>query len=160
MSKKIVIFALLILTGCAAKIDTEKSSEDTVTLSAEKITASPFILTAAQGYVNTDNYSTPHTYVIDTYRKEVYVDTYEEPSGLTPEEIIENAEKEEAVESVYPIFAIDVLDVADDSFTLQYDAEIVEFTALSDSYYEDQDGVRYIIDAHGGIDQYIESLFE
>lgn len=162
MNKKIVVLTLLVLTGCSITPDndTENTSIDTATLSAEELTASPFILIAAQGYVNTDNYATPHTYLVDSYRNQVYVDKYEEPSGLTPEEIIENAEKEEAVESIHPIFEIDSLDVEGDSIRLQYDAELVEFTALSDSYYEDQKGVRYIIDSHEGIDDYIENFFE
>lgn len=162
MNKKHAVIILLILTGCAktADMDVEKTTNDSSTPLLEKQTTSPFILKAAQGYVNTNNYSTPHTYLVDTYRDEVYVDTYHEPSGLTPEEIIENADKQEAVESVHPIFEIDALTVEKDSFSLEYDAELVEFTALSDSYYEDQEGIRYILESHAGIDQYIESLFE
>ena len=162
MNKKHAVIILLILTGCAktADVGIEKDTNDSSNPLLEKQTTSPFILKAAQGYVNTNNYSTPHTYLVDTYRDEVYVDTYHEPSGLTPEEIIENADKQEAVESVHPIFEIDALTVEEDSFSLEYDAELVEFTALSDSYYEDQEGIRYILESHAGIDQYIESLFE
>lgn len=162
MNRKNWVFALLILSGCSALpgTKTESSIDNPPALSLEKQTASPFILKAAQGYVNSDNYVTPHTYLVDTYRTEVYVDTHEEPSGLTPEEIIENAEKEEIVESIYPIFEIDTLDVYDDSFSLQYESKIIEFTALSDSYYENEEGVRYILDSHEGIDNYIESFFE
>lgn len=162
MNRKNWIFALLILSGCSVLpgTKTESSINNPPALSLEKQTASPFILTAAQGYVNTDNYVTPHAYLVDTYRNEVYVDTYEKPSGLAPEEIIKNAEKEEALESVYPIFEIDSLDIEGDSFSLQYDSKIVEFVALSDSYYEDQDGVRYILESYEGIDHYIESFFE
>lgn len=162
MQKKFVFLALLMLTGCATRLDmgTEELPEDIETVSIEEITASPFVLTAAQGYVNPDNYTTPHTYVVDTHRKEVYVDRYEEPSGLTPEEIIENAAKGEVVESAHPIFEMDSLGAEEDSLSLQYDSKIVEFTPLSDSYYENQDGIRYILEPHEGIDQYIESFFE
>lgn len=162
MNRKSWIFALLILSGCSVLpgTKTESSIDNPPALSLEKQTAAPFILEAAQGYVNSDNYETPHTYIVDTYRNEVYVDTYEEPSGLTPEEIIENAKNQEVVESIYPIFEIDALDVDEDTFSLQYDSKIVEFTALSDSYYENKEGVRYILDSHKGIDNYIESFFE
>lgn len=162
MNKKIAVLTLLILTGCSMKSETgtEKSLDAGSALSTEELTASPFVLEAAQGYVNSDNYVTPHRYLIDTYRNEVYVDTHEEPSGLTPEEIIENAKNEEVVESIYPIFEIEALDVDDDSFILQYDSKTIEFTALSDSYYENEEGVRYILDSHKGIDDYIESFFE
>ena len=118
-----------------------------------------FILKAVQGYVKLNDYTTPHTYIVDTDRNKVYADVYEEISGITVEEIIENADKagEELIE---PIYEIEDFELRDDSFSFQYDSKIVEFTALSGSYYENQDGVRYTIDSHSGIEEYIESFFE
>lgn len=163
MNKKNLLLVLLILTGCSITpdTDTENFVEDTPVLSAEKQIESTFILTAAPGYVKLDNYDTPHTYLVDIDRNEVYVDIYEEPTGLTPEEIIENAEKNEDIEEfIDPIFKIKSLDATADTFVLQYNSKIIEFTVLSDSYYKDQDGVRYIIDSYSGIEDYIENSFK
>lgn len=113
MLKKSLFLVLLILTGCSItpETDTENIIEDTPVLSAEKQIESTFILTAAPGYVNLNNYDTPHVYLVDTDRNEVYVDIYEEPTELTPEEIIENAEKSEEIEEyIYPIYEIESLD--------------------------------------------------
>lgn len=147
MLKKIMLVFTLLLVGCSAEnvTDAEKSEEAATT---------SFILRAADGYVRHDNYKTPHTYVVDINRNEVYVDINEEPSGLTPEEIIENAENKPE-EYTPPIFEIDVLNVEEDFINLQYDSKNVDFTAISDSYYEDQEGTRYIIESYSGIDTYI-----
>ena len=144
-----LVFTLL-LVGCSAEnvTDAEKSEEAATT---------SFILRAADGYVRHDNYKTPHTYVVDINRNEVYVDINEEPSGLTPEEIIENAENKPE-EYTPPIFEINVLSVEEDFINLQYDSKNVDFTAISDSYYEDQEGIRYIIESYSGINAYINSF--
>lgn len=153
----IAVSLLAIMIGLSGLFNRNQSSE----YSVEKQIATPFILKAADGYVNHDNYTTPHTYIVDTYQNEVYVDVYEEPSGLTPEEIIENAKNaDEAEESIYPIFEVESLSAKEDSFTLQFDSKTVEFTALSESYYENEEGVRYILEPHSGIDKYIESFFD
>lgn len=156
MIKKFMLIFTLMLVGCSAEYvtDTEKSEETTTTL-----TTSSFILRAADGYVHHDNYETPHTYVVDTNRNEVYVDINEEPSGLTPEEIIENVENA-SDEYTPPIFEIEALNVENDFINLQYDSKNVDFTVLSDSYYEDQDGIRYIIEPYSGIDTYINSFLQ
>ena len=139
MFKKIMLVFTLLLVGCSAEnvTDAEKSEEAATT---------SFILRAADGYVRHDNYKTPHTYVVDINRNEVYVDINEEPSGLTPEEIIENAENKPE-EYTPPIFEINVLNVEEDFINLQYDSKNVDFTDISDSYYEDQEGIRYIIES-------------
>lgn len=161
MKNKTLLFILLILTGCSINPATDaENSEDASTISStEQQRDSTFILEAVQGYVKLNDYTTPHTYIVDTDRNEVYVDVYEEISGITVEEIIENADKagEELTE---PIYEIEAFEFEDDSFRFQYDSKMVEFTALSETYYEDQDGVRYTIDSHSGIDDYIESFFE
>lgn len=150
MFKKIMLVFTLLLVGCSAEnvTDAEKSEEAATT---------SFILRAADGYVRHDNYKTPHTYVVDINRNEVYVDINEEPSGLTPEEIIENAENKPE-EYTPPIFEINVLNVEEDFINLQYDSKNVDFTAISDSYYEDQEGIRYIIESYSGINAYINSF--
>lgn len=150
MLKKIMLVFTLLLVGCSAEnvTDAEKSEEAATT---------SFILRAADGYVRHDNYKTPHTYVVDINRNEVYVDINEEPSGLTPEEIIENAENKPE-EYTPPIFEINVLNVEEDFINLQYDSKNVDFTAISDSYYEDQEGIRYIIESYSGINAYINSF--
>lgn len=163
MNRKNLLLVFLALTGCSITPETDKGNilDDIPVMSAEKQTESTFILTAAPGYVKFDDYDTPHTYLVDIDRNEVYVDMYEEPTGLTPEEIIENAEKSEEIEEyVHPIFEIESLDTTADSFVLQYNSKSVEFTALSDSYYEDQDGIRYVIDSYSGIEDYIENYFK
>mgnify|MGYP003404930147 CR=1 FL=1 len=150
MFKKIMLVFTLLLVGCSAEnvTDAEKSEEAATT---------SFILRAADGYVRHDNYKTPHTYVVDINRNEVYVDINEEPSGLTPEEIIENAENKPE-EYTPPIFEINVLNVEEDFINLQYDSKNVDFTAISDSYYENQEGIRYIIESYSGINAYINSF--
>lgn len=161
MKNKTLLFILLVLTGCSINPATDvENSEDASTISStEQQRDSTFILEAVQGYVQLNDYTTPHTYIVDTDRNEVYVDVYEEISGITVEEIIENADKagEELTE---PIYEIEAFEFEDDSFRFQYDSKMVEFTALSETYYEDQDGVRYTIDSHSGINDYIESFFE
>lgn len=162
LRKSIFIFSLIGVTAilAACSIGSETSIKDNSSVSVEEQIATPFILKAADGYVNHDNYTTPHTYVIDTYQNEVYVDVHEEPSGLTPEEIIEQAKNADEEESIYPIYDLESLSAKEDSFTLQFDSKTVEFTALSESYYENEEGVRYILEPHSGIDKYIESFFD
>ena len=157
-----LIGATTILTACSIDSETDigNAAENISSVSVEKQIGTPFILKAADGYVNHDNYTTPHTYIVDTYQNEVYVDVYEEPSGLTPEEIIENAKNADEEESIYPIYEVESLSAKEDSFTLQFDSKTVEFTALSESYYENEEGVRYILEPHSGIDKYIESFFD
>ena len=161
MKNKTLLFILLILTGCSINPQSDvENSEDTSTISStEQQMDSIFILKAVQGYVKLNDYTTPHTYIVDTDRNKVYADVYEEISGITVEEIIENADK--AGEGLTaPIYEIEDFELRDDSFSFQYDSKIVEFTALSGSYYENQDGVRYTIDSHSGIEDYIASFFE
>lgn len=162
MRHQTLLIILLILTGCSVNPETddiEDSAERSVISSTEEQTASTFILKAAEGYVKPDNYTIPHTYLVDRDREEVYVDIYEEVSEITVEEIIENAETAEA-ELTEPIYDIEVFEIEDDSFSFQYDSKVVKFTGLSETYYENQDGIRYIINSHTGIDDYIESFFE
>lgn len=144
--KKYVLFIFSIfLVGCGA----------------EEITGN-FKLTAAQGYVNQDNYETPHTYVIDRDREEVYVDTYIE--GFTDEEreAIENMSSEEFDEFIDsrpvpedPLYEIKMLDATKEKIILEYEDERIEFTALSDSYFKAEDGTQYIIEEASSIDAYL-----
>lgn len=56
---------------------------------------------------------------------------------------------------------MNLLNIEDDTIRLGYESESVEFTALSKSYYKDQDGIQYIIEPYdSGIDGYIRSLRE
>lgn len=170
--KKITIISLsLLLVGCAVgeeKIEDTSTSEENIIVEADEdalITGS-LKLTAAQGYVSQDNYETPHTYIIDIDNDEVYVDYYEE--GFTEEEreMISTMSEEEldeyfAEQPIYeaPIYDITSLEATKDSISFDYGEEAIVFTALSDSYYETEEGVRYLIQENVTIDDYIEFSF-
>lgn len=128
---------------------------------AEEITGN-FKLTAAQGFVYQDNYETPHTYVIDRNREEVYVDTYiegftdEERAAIeemTTEEFDEFLDSQPVIED--PLYEIKLLDATKEKIILEYEDERIEFTALSDSYFKAEDGTQYIIEEGSGIDAYL-----
>jgi hypothetical protein len=144
--KKIRLFPLIILfivlTGCGA----------------EQISGS-FKLSAAPGYVNPQTeFEMPHTYIIDTESKQVYVDHHHDSSGMTPEEIIENAEELPVYEE--PLYEITSLNATNEEIILEYEEEQVEFTALSDSYFETEDGTRYVIEHGSTLEDYKNQLMK
>lgn len=83
--KLISVLYLFLLVGCSIEEAATDTPEQTMTIPEN----TSFILRAADGFVSHSNYETPHTYIVDVKRNEVYVDKNLEPSGLTPAEIIE-----------------------------------------------------------------------
>lgn len=147
MKKVVFLLFSLLLAGCGA----------------EQITGS-FKLTAAQGYVSDDNYETPHTYIIDSMSELVYVDRNE--AGFTTEELeaMKSMSEEEVAEFVEskpvfeePLYDIQFLDATKEEIILEYEGERVEFTALSDSYFEGEDGTQYVIEYDSTIEEYKKS---
>lgn len=153
--KLISLFSLLFLIGCSVE-DASESEQSNQNINIPENTS--FILRAAEGFVKHTNYETPHTYVVDRERNEVYVGIYSEPSGLTPAEIIEQAQND-PVEQEHPIFEIEFLTIEDNNITLEYDTHHLEFITLSKSYLKDQNNIWYTIDPYAsGIDGYIQNL--
>ena len=151
MKKLILIVFSLFLVGCGT----------------EEMTGS-FKLSAAQGYVNSESdIGTPHTYIIDTSKNEVYVETFEEAFTAEDLEAIEEMSDEEFADfidsqPVYeePLYEISFLEATVDEIILEYEGERVEFTSLSDSYFEREDGNRFVIEYDSSIDEYKNNLME
>lgn len=167
MRKIINLSVLIVLSGCTVgQGDQPATDQEEATAENTPLTGS-FKLEAAQGYVPHSDSETPHTYVIDTDKNEVYVDI--NPEGFTEEELerITNMTEEEADEFFSsqpeyeePIYDIMHLEAAIDSILLEYEGEAVQFTALSDSYYETEDGTRYILEEDVSIEEYVDSFYE
>jgi|SRR5690625_1731767 len=172
MKKILIIFTVFLLTGCAATQENSDGIEENEVndvAEAENEENLPdvtenFKLVAAPGYVKPGNTTDPRTFVVDVDTKEVYVETSVE--GFTEEELelIESMTAEEADEhfgfSEYeePLYEIDHIEITDDSIVLEYNDETVVFEALSESYYETENGIRYIIEGNESIAAYKNSL--
>lgn len=133
---KMLLLLTLFLAGCGG----------------EEITGN-FTLEAADGFVYRTNYETPHTYIIESNNEKVFVERYvpgftdeerEAFGEMTPEEQNEFIDNQPVVED--PIYDITVLNATKDKIVLEYENERLVFTALSDSYFKDEDGTWYIVD--------------
>lgn len=149
MRKIIALLFTLLLAGCGA---------DSI--------SGTFTLEAAQGYVTRDDAETPYRYIIESENNQVYVArnglvfTAEELAALdemTPEKQHEFfGSRPEPAE---PLNEITFLEATKEEIILKYDDERVVFTALSDSHFEDEDGIRYLIEYDSlDIQEYSDSL--
>lgn len=151
MKKLILIVFSLFLVGCGT----------------EEITGS-FKLSAADGYQNRPSaVGTPHTYIIDTNSKEVFVDVIEE--GFTKEDLeaIEEMSEEEFADFINnqpiyeePLYAIDFIEATKDEIILEYEGERETFTALSETYFEREDGMRFVIEYDSSVEDYQNSFMD
>ncbi len=151
MKKMMLLLFTVVLAGCGA----------------EEITGS-FMLSAAPGYVSSESdIGTPHTYIIDTTENKVYVETFEE--GFTEEDLeaIEEMSEEEFADfinsqPVYeePLYEIRFLEATVEEIILEYEGERAKFKALSDSYFEREDGNRFVIEYDSSIEEYRNNLMK
>lgn len=151
MKKIALLLFSLFLVGCGA----------------EEMTGS-FKLTAADGYANRSSaVGTPHTYIIDTDSQEVFVDVIQE--GFTQEDLeaIDNMSEEEFADFINnqpiyeePLYPIDFLEATKDEIILEYEGERETFTALSETYFEREDGMRYVIEYDSSIEDYQNSFID
>ena len=110
---------------------------------------------------------TPHTYIINTDSKEIFVDIIQE--GFTQEDLeaIEEMSEEEFADFINnqpiyeePLYTIDFLEATKDEIILEYEGERETFTALSETYFEREDGMRYVIEYDSSIEDYQNSLMD
>ena len=136
MKKIVVLLITFLLAGCGA----------------EEITGT-FTLDAAPGFIREDNYETPKKYIIERNYDKVFVDknvqgfTDEELAAMaemTPEEFKEFIDNQSVAED--PIYDITMIEATTEEIVLEYEGERVVFTALSESYFEADDGTQYIIE--------------
>ena len=149
MKKIVVLLFTLLLAGCGA----------------EQITGT-FMLTAAQGYVQEDNFETPVMYIVERNNDKIYVDknrrgfTDEDRAAMeemSPEEFADFIDNQFTEED--PIYDIISIEATTEEIVLEYEGEQVVFTALSDSYFKADDGTQYIIEYDSpGIAEYQASL--
>ena len=165
MKKYLTLLIPLFLMGCAVGEEVTPDGEEVV--EAEETAPASFKLTAAQGYVDIDNYDIPHTYVIDSENNEVYVD--KNIQGMTDEEReILTSMSDEAAEEYFanqPVveesrYDATLLKVTEDEILIEYEDESLVFISLSESTYEAEDGTRYTIEEDMTIDDYLESFYE
>ena len=97
----------------------------------------------------------------------MYVETFEEAFTAEDLEAIEEMSDEEFADfidsqPVYeePLYEISFLEATVDEIILEYEGERVEFTSLSDSYFEREDGNRFVIEYDSSIDEYKNNLME
>lgn len=151
MRKTWVLLLTLLLAGCGG---------DAIT--------GTFILEAADGFVRQDNTETPHTYIIESDAKQVYVGKNHESFTEEEMEAILEMDSEERAEFLDsqpvvedPVHDITLLETTDDAIVLEYGAERIVFTALSDSYYKTEDGTQYVIEHDSSsIQEYLDSLMD
>lgn len=153
MKKYLLILLSLLFLGCAAEQE-------------EEAIMGTFMLKAESGYIAPENEEDADVYIIDTYTNEVYVDgkgkkfTREERERF---EIMTSEERQELIgpeEAEDPMYKIKTLKATKEVIILEYADELVEFTALSDSYYESASGVRYRFEEGASVFDYEESLRE
>lgn len=151
MKNSLLVLLSILCVGCSAK------QEDEVIIGT-------FMLQAESGYIARDNDQDAEVYIIDTYTNEVYVDgkgkkfTKEERERfeeMTPEERQEFIGPEE---TEGPAYTIKSLETTKEAIILEYADELIEFTALSDSYYEAASGVRYQFHEKASVLDYEKSL--
>lgn len=162
MRSFIVVLLSLLLVGCA--IEPEKVENNTNNQSSvqEGNLTGTFMLKADLGYISADNDRDAEIYIINTDNNEVYIagkgkkytkEDLERLQSMTEEEIDEFIGPEED-----PLFKIISLEATRDLIVLEYEEETVNFTALSNSIFESDSGVRYQLEENTSIAEYEESL--
>lgn len=153
MKKFLFILLSILFVGCAAEQE-------------EEVMQGTFMLKAESGYIAPENEEDAVVYIIDTYMDEVYVDgkgktfTREEREKF---ETMTSEEREALIKPVAvdgPTYKIKSLEITEKTIVLSYAEEFVEFTALSDSYFETESGVRYQFIEDASVLDYEESLRE
>lgn len=167
MRKWLVALSSLMLFACAAKEKNAESLEDReqVEESSEEI-ADTFMLKADRSYLfSGDNEEEVGVYVIEGPKNRVYVQVEEEP--YSEEDLAKMAEmtEEELDEFIgpeveEPIYELKHLEMSQEKIVLEYEDKIVELTALSDSVFENESGVRYELEENVSIAEYEDRLFE
>lgn len=156
------LFSIFFLTGCSIepeKIENDRTEEIGV---QEQLLTGTFSLQAEPGYISAKNDRDAEIYIIDMNNDEVYVqgkgkaytaEDLERLDEMTAEEKSDFFDSQEVEDSLHEIKA---LKATKDLIVLEYDDEIVEFTALSDSFFETDTGVRYRFEENASIPTYEE----
>ena len=89
--------------------------------------------------------------------------------GFTKEDLeaIEEMSEEEFADFINnqpiyeePLYAIDFIEATKDEIILEYEGERETFTALSETYFEREDGMRYVIEYDSSIEDYQNSFMD
>lgn len=152
MKKYLLVILSLFFVGCA--------TEQPVDLMGT------FMLKAESGYIAPENEEDAEVYIIDTYASEVYVDGKGRTFTREERERFETMSPEERDELIKPVdtegprYELKNLEATKERIILEYADELVEFTALSDSYFETASGIRYRFEEDISVMDYEESLRE
>lgn len=150
MKKYLLVFLSLFFVGCAMKQE-------------EEAMMGTFILQAEPGYIAPENEVDAAVYIIDTYTNEVYIDGKGKTFTREERERFEDMTSEKRqeligpVETEGPMYKIKFLEATKETIIIEYADELLEFTALSDSYYESASGVRYLFEEDVSVLDYEES---
>lgn len=167
--KKIVITILsLSLVACAIEENQDQKQVENGVTNQESIQergkdlTGTFMLDAESGYISADNDRDAEVYIINTDSNEVYIAGKGETFTKEEREQFESMTEEERDELVIteedPLFEIISLEATRDLIILEYEEDTVIFTALSDSIFETDTGIRYRLEENASVAAYEESL--
>lgn len=163
--KRLLIAISLLLVGCASneKMTDNRSNQHSVQEQSDELPAT-FMLEADPSYLPPDNEQDAVVYIVDQHINKVHVrvpgksfteEELEQIDGMTAEEIDELIGLEEEED---PLHEIKYLEATRDFIVLEYTDERCEFTALSESVFENEAGIRYYLEENASISDYEDQL--
>lgn len=157
-NKLLVVFSFL-LVGCAIEEKNNPVDEEMGQEQNQQLTET-FMLKVDPTYMPKNNDTDAKVYVIDPTNMEVYVEGIDRSYTKEELEMIEEMTDEELDEFFNdgqvedPIKKIKTLKATREEIVISYDDVEVVFTALSDSYFEIESGIRYEIEENASMPSY------
>lgn len=163
MKNKLFVLFSFLLVGCAIEEKNNPVDEETTQEQSQEFTET-FMLKVDPTYMPKDNDTDAEIYIIDPNNMEVYVQGTDRSYTKEELEMIEEMTDEELDEFFDDgpvedsIRKIKTLKATREEIVISYDDVELIFTALSDSYFEIESGIRYKIEENTSISDYKSSL--
>ena len=161
----LLLFCSLFLVGCTVVEDSSQENNETAFQEQENKLTGTFMLKAEHGYIQPDNEEDAKVYIINTTENTVHIEGQGKSFSREDREIMGEGLVGEEMEELFgeievsePEHDLTYLEATKYLIVIEYEDQRVEFTGLSESFFESESGIRYRIEENTSVSDYQASL--